>query len=45
MGVRNKKREILRRLDSKTLDSRLLNECKRRSKSVPLGGRLKIVPL
>ena len=26
MGVRNKKREILRRLDSKTLDARFLNE-------------------
>ena len=28
MGVRNKKRETLRRLDSKTLDSRFLNEIK-----------------
>jgi hypothetical protein len=26
MGVRNKKREILRHLDSKTLDARFLNE-------------------
>ena len=26
MGVRNKKRETLRRLDSKTLDARFLNE-------------------
>jgi hypothetical protein len=26
MGVQNKKREILRRLDSKTLDARFLNE-------------------
>jgi len=26
MGVRNKKREILRRLDSKTLDAGFLNE-------------------
>jgi hypothetical protein len=26
MGIRNKKREILRRLDSKTLDARFLNE-------------------
>ena len=26
MGVRNKKREILRRLDSKTLDAKFLNE-------------------
>ena len=26
MGVRNKKREILRRLSSKTLDARFLNE-------------------
>ena len=28
MGVRNKKRETLRRLDSKTLDARFLNEIK-----------------
>ena len=28
MGVRNKKRETLRRLNSKTLDARFLNEIK-----------------
>ena len=29
MGVRNKKREILRRLDSKTLDARFLTEIRK----------------
>ena len=39
MGVRNKKREELRRLDSKTLDARFLNEIRNGLNCSPLPGR------